>query len=90
MFFVSTLNKSGEYGPRCVGFTYKFTDALKIISNNICDIHEQTYTYAVIEEMEEGLYPEVVSEEWFEWVDGGYYPIDKPEQFKQYGNFAIG
>lgn len=90
MFFISTLNDNGEYGPRCIGFTHRLDDAIKAILDNVCDIHEQTFTYALIEDIEEGLYPNVVSEKWFEWTDDGYHPIDKPEQFRQYGNFAIG
>lgn len=92
MFFISTLNENDEYGSRCVGFTNNLKDAFVIVLRNVNDIHEQTYKYAVIEEINEpGLYPDVESEKWFEWTGDKYYPlIDKPKQFKNYGNFAIG
>lgn len=93
LYFISTLNENNEYGSRCVGFTVFRKSAEDIIENSINDIHEQTYKYAVIEEIErEGLYPDVRLEEWFCWSDkeNKYIPIEKPEQFKHLCNFAIG
>lgn len=90
LFFISTID---ENIPRCVGFTLYRKSAEDIVDNNQCDIHEQTYKYAVIEEIEhEGLYPDVKAEEWYRWSDNKhkYIRCVKPDQFKNYGNFAIG
>lgn len=76
--------------PRCVGFFQYEKTALDVIEKNMNYIHEQTYKYAVLEELEPGLYPDAKFEHWFEWKDGRYQEINKPEQFRHLCNFAIG
>lgn len=41
---------------RIVGWYSKYKDAYEDITNNACDIWEMCYQYALLEEIEEGLY----------------------------------
>ncbi len=62
MYFVTTIkNVSKDFinydNIRTVGFYSKFEDAEYTVLNNACDINEGMYDYAIIEELDEGLYP---------------------------------
>jgi hypothetical protein len=63
MYFVTTIedlyndNDFSLGNIRTVGFWSKFEDAENVVINNNCDINETIYDYAIIEELEEGLYP---------------------------------
>jgi hypothetical protein len=65
MYFVTIIkNINNEYpsssnNVRTIGFWFKFEDAEYIVLNNICDINETDYNYAIIEELNEGLSPYV-------------------------------
>lgn len=64
-----------------------FEDAERCVLNNITDIAEFEYTYAVIEEVYEGYCwgMKIPKEWWFKWEgtweDGGYKPDKKPEDY---------
>lgn len=99
MYFITCFQKigNGKYGldigaSRVVGYCSNYLIADSILRNNVCDIHETIYHYAVIEEIEEGVYP-TVKDRWFYKYDkekDGYYPIEEPIEFKHYGNIALG
>lgn len=42
---------------RSVGWFATFSEAERIVKNNVCDIYEDTYKYAVIESTPVGIYP---------------------------------
>lgn len=47
-----------EHGnARSVAWFSDYWQAKKYVENNICDIHETIYDYAVIETLPEGIYP---------------------------------
>ncbi len=41
---------------RLIGYYFDIEHALYSVQNNLCDIWEHTYDYAIVEEVEEGLY----------------------------------
>ena len=72
-----------------VGLTLE--EAKHVVKKNICDIHEDYYKYAVIEDVEPGLYKSCDSTPiFFKWEDGGYKEIDKPTELKVFFGFTIG
>lgn len=100
IFTVTTLrridpNSGIGFGGRTVAWYKDFKDAEKCILTNSGDINEcGYYPYAVVEEVEEGLYPINEKVWWFEWQggfkNGGYKPIEQPEKLKNICNYSIG
>lgn len=86
----------GRYGrsPRTVAWYSRLDTAQQSVVENWGDIWETTYQYVVIEELEQGLYPQVTAEYWYEWqsgeVGGRYEPCSKPVAFERTISFAIG
>ena len=92
MYFITTID-SRDDDMRCVGYCSTFEKAEEIISDNACDIWETCYDYAVIENIEEGLYQYDHDAVWYKWDDLNekYEKIEeKPEQYKKLVGFAIG
>lgn len=77
---------------RCVGFLTDKMLAIDIIRQNGGDIHEDSYTYAILEKIQPGLYPTVLEEYWFKWDQdkNEYVGCTKPENFTNVTNFGIG
>ena len=76
---------------RTVGWYVFFKDADECVKENWGDIYEYTYSYAIIEKIEEGLYPN--TERWFyKWDDEakGYRPIEEPKFMNHFTNLSIG
>lgn len=79
-------------------FYHTLKDAKYIVENNVGDIWECCYQYAVIEEVDIGVYPDCIKRWFYKWeIDetekhygGRYVPIDVPEELKRVYNFAIG
>jgi len=68
---------------RIVGFRHELENAIKSVKNNVCDIWEHCYTYAVVEKVEPTIYPSA-SERWFfkyNVANGEYEAIDEPMCF---------
>ena len=88
-------NKLGwpEYGStRTVGWYESFNDAEKCVVYNNGDIWETCYDYAIIEEVEEGLYP-YCKPRWFYKYNietGEYERIEEPELMKHIVCIGIG
>ena len=89
--------KAGSYGiaeieeSRTIGYFLTLEEAKRVIKNNIYDIHENYYRYAVIEEVEPGLYSSTESQSiWYKWTTRGYRRIQKPGQLSQIVGFTIG
>lgn len=76
----------------CPGFYTNSLDAFEAVKNNNCDIFETCYKYALIEEVEEGMYGLTPNRWWFEYnlESGLYEEIEEPEYMKNYGGFTIG
>lgn len=69
----------GDHRSPC--FRYTFEDAEEVVKNNICDIWETCYDYAVIEEIDCRLYSCSHIQKFYKYnrdIDG-YEPIEKPE-----------
>ena len=92
MYFITTIDsKDGD--QRCVGYYSSFEKAEEVVLDNIFDICETCYDYAVIENIPEGLYQYDQNAIWYKWndVDEKYEKIEKrPEQYKKFVGFAIG
>lgn len=81
-------------------FYHTLKDAKYTVENNVCDIWEYCYQYAVIEEVDIGCYPYCGKRWFYKWeldespsckpYKGRYVPIDTPEELKNVVNFAIG
>lgn len=97
MFFITAfedLDKEWRYkgSIRCFGFKETFEEADIAVRENWCDINETIYNYAVIEEIDSGIHPDVKNR-WFYKFDydkGVYEPIDEPEEMKRFCNLALG
>lgn len=81
-----------ELGRRCVGYFNDLIDAQICVEENYGDIYEEGYyPFCVIEAAEEGLYNiGGHGEWWYQWIDGRYKMIDKPEVLKTTCGFGIG
>lgn len=75
---------------RTWGFYSSFEDADNVIRNNVTDIHEGCYDYAVIEEYEEGISGYTGECWWYEynWNLYCYESIKNPDIL--IGSFALG
>ena len=82
--------------PRCVGVFSTLEKAKEIIEQNIGDIYEYWYPWAVIETIDvDFLYGGFDREEyWYEWKSDGqtgkYVSIEKPDDWKNIVNWGIG
>lgn len=98
-YFIATIEKlpedsnSLDTGDVCtVGYFNNYTDAVKRLHENTCDLHEGIYQYAVIEEVGPGLYPNVSKRQFFKYDKNkdGYFEISEPNEIKHLCNFSIG
>lgn len=92
MYFITTVDsKDGDM--RCVGYYSTFEAAEEAVLDNACDIWETCYDYAVIENVEEGLYQYDQNPVWYKWDDLNeeYARMEgRPEQYKNQVGFGIG
>ncbi len=89
----SKENSWPEFGAqRTFGYYFERVDAIAALHENWSDIYDNTYDYAVIENIEEGVHPLETYRQWFKWDDErkGYFEIDEPECVKYLCNFALG
>ena len=93
MYFITTID-SKKNDTRCVGYYSDFKKAEDCVLDNIFDIHETCYDYAVIENIPEGLYHYDENPIWFEWdeITKRYKRINFPPKFIEKGfvGFSIG
>lgn len=99
IYTVTTLrnvdpNSEDGLGCRTVAWFSKLKDAKQCIEQNWGDICEDKYyPYAVIEEVEEGLYSANLNTWWYKWEgsvkDGSYKFIKKPDSLEHVINFSI-
>lgn len=99
-YFITVMENVyvGSFGlPRFVnkrtwGFYTCFGEADRVLHNNITDLHEDCYDYAVIEEYEEGISGYTGKSWWFEFNEelGCYTRMDKPSTSTMLGSLALG
>lgn len=77
---------------RCVGYFKNKEDAVFSIENNVCDIFENTYNYAVLEHVDEGLYQVDFKPTFFRYNLGKkkYEKCEKPEIIGPYVGLSFG
>lgn len=83
-----------EIGDRIPGYYFDKDIAFEAVKNNWCDVWETCYNYALIEEIEEGLYKSAAKGHrwWFKFnlENKQYEEIDEPECMKKHCGFTIG
>lgn len=74
-----------------VGFYSDKESAFDIVINNCGDLHETCYDYALIEEVEEGIYPGSTTRWFFKFnMDTQQYePISEPEGYEHFCDLII-
>lgn len=78
---------------RNVGYYTDLGDAIDCVSNNDGDIWETIYTFAMIEEIHEGLYGSAGNRTWwFKWnnMNQQYEPMDMPDLAANKFGFIMG
>ena len=75
MYFITSISE--KHGNRCVGYVSQLSDALYILEHDIGDLWEAGYyPYAVIEDVQEGLYQYDQNPLWFKYNE----ELDKYEK----------
>lgn len=91
VYFVGTREGLSDNSiDRVPGFFETQEEAIDVVENNRCDIHEDCYEYAVIECLESGLYPEDLDPLFYKWIDGRYQRIERPAEWKDLFGFTLG
>lgn len=77
---------------RTWGFYTVFGEADRVLHNNITDLHEGCYDYAVVEEYEEGISGYTGKSWWYGYNEelDCYTRMDKPCGVDLIGSFAFG
>ena len=78
-----------EFGSSTIpGYYTKKEDAFYVVKNNVCDIWETCYDYALIEKVKEGLYNPATNENrwWFKYnyKTEEYEQIEEPKGFSMF------
>ena len=92
-YAVVTIGNIGfGHDDRPVGVFPDLKTACEVIETNNCDIHENYYTYVVVEAYDWGLYPDCRKVVWYKWnlYEKRYIVCDEPTEEKLYTNYAIG
>ena len=100
MFFITCFEKceKDEIGcfvtgdTRTFGYFDNLETCIHALNENICDMHECLYKFAVIESIGQGIHPHAKEISWFQWDDEkqGFFEIEKPECTRNYSNYALG
>lgn len=81
---------------RCVGIFSQLKNAQEIVEENICDIYEGYYQFAIIEEITTGLYPYCETRYLYKFDDSQQKYIlvspdsEEEKKIKDYTAFSIG
>ena len=101
MYFITCMEQCkthSEYGffdsgnARCFGYYDNLRDAVAVLNENRCDLHETVYWYAVIEEIGQGISRMPTGEWWFKYDKDrdGFFEIEKPKETEHVCNHALG
>lgn len=90
-WFISSVCSENNI-TRTFGFKNSYADAYKAICANDGNMQECLYDYLVLEYIEEGIHPMVLSKKWFKWDKDNNKWIEyiAPEELKNITNFALG
>lgn len=68
------------------GYYWDLESAIDAVHRNATDMHETIYPYAIIERVDQGLFPAPKERWWFGWQEEkwGFYEIDAPECAAKY------
>ena len=93
-YFITTFQSYNDYGinqSRCWGFYDLFIEAQNVVINNVSDIYENTYHYAIIEEYEMGIFGATLNRWFYKYnpENKKYEPMSEPEQLKHFIGFAL-
>ena len=94
IFCVATIQGLDIKYERTVGYFLTLEDAREVVEKNRCDIHENCYDYAVIEEVEPGLYSadfcsNVIFYKW-DNENNQYVEVNRPSEWKDLCGFTMG
>jgi hypothetical protein len=92
-YTITTLYfRKGIPKTRTVAVVKEEMEAIDIVRGNYGDIHETIYNYCLIEQLQPGLYPNVLKEMWFKWnsTKKEYIGCVKPKQVAHMVSFSIG
>jgi hypothetical protein len=83
MYFVLTREEEDfkESFGGAWGYYWDLETAIDAVHRNVTDMHETIYPYAIIEQLDHGLFPVPKERHWFGWEEekDGFYEIEKPE-----------
>lgn len=77
---------------RVFGYYDNFQSAEDALNENRCDMHEYLYKFALVEEIGQGIHPEVTAR-WFFTYDKdmrGFFETKEPKEIERIVNFALG
>jgi hypothetical protein len=80
-------NKDALHQKRLVAICTNIQFAIDIVEANETDIYEETYTYAVIEEVVANstygipVTPGGNNQIWYEWIADQYVSVERPKEF---------
>jgi hypothetical protein len=94
IYTVTTIRIDG-YRSRTPGWFPTLKDAIDAVLTNSCDIHENYYSFAVVEEVPAGMYAfgeKGRAEFWFRWSPEHetYEAVPKPDKFLRSVGWGIG
>lgn len=88
MYFITSVSE--KHGYRCVGYVSKLEEAVKIVENDFYDLNEAGYyPYAVIENIEEGIYQYDQNPLWFKYNEN-IEKYEKSERPSFIGKHLVG
>ena len=96
MYFITCFsNFESEYldNYRTFGYFSELAMCMQALNENWADMCEaRYYTYAVIEEIGEGLHSHAKQLAWFSWneEEAGFFETEKPEWADGWYGFALG
>ena len=93
IYTITTIRSFLAGGCRGVGYAHTMEDANNWVVQNAFDINEcGYYPYAVIEEVEEGIYSFPRIEHWYEYnkESDTYMPCEKPERYRSTVCWGLG
>lgn len=101
MYFITCLQRLAKDdkgwldlgATRTFGYRETFEDAKEALEQNMCDMYEFLYKYAIVEKLGPYIHPEVEERHFFEWDDErkGFFEMKEiPEEFKNICNIALG
>ena len=65
--YYNSTDWEDDRNHRTFGYYSTLDAAKQAVEKNLCDMNEFLYNYIVIEEIGEGIHPEVKSEMWWAW-----------------------